>query len=526
MNTIPPTSVTRHRPLGPTKSLRVVVVAALSMLTFVGISTVDNQPVEAGSRFFAGSNPQRLKDTRTAPGAYQDGALADGRVLRVNVGSAKPAVINLSAVSPTGPGFLTAYPCGTRRPNASVLNFSAAVTSNLAIVKPDSKGMVCLFARVAGGGSVHVIVDKYGALNGSAFKAAAAKRRIDTRPSGERVQPGEERWISDIRPHSSLVVNLAVTKPTAAGWLAAYPCSEGFPGTANLNFTRGETRSALAVARADSSGRVCIRSSAPAHVIADVMGAFASSPAADIVTPSRVMDSREGLAGQYGQSFELDFDVIAPKQGGVLKGRGRAVMLNIAAVAPGTPGHVVVWPCAKRRPTTSALNFSVGRYATSNPVVIQPDQKGKVCMWSSSPIHLVVDLGGYLNRSAPGSSVSYEPRTDCARGSIDFINNERSRLGRAELAWDENQFRYACAWAHRMSTDDKLYHWGWGVPYPFGGENIAVGATIGMLENAWIASPPHHDNVIGVGYHKTAVAYVGGVTHGNWVQWGVNQYSG
>ncbi len=61
--------------------------------------------------------------------------------------NASAAVLNLTAVNPTGHGFITAYPCGKARPNASTLNYQPGdpATANLAIVDIGTGGKICLY---------------------------------------------------------------------------------------------------------------------------------------------------------------------------------------------------------------------------------------------------------------------------------------------------------------------------------------------------------------------------------------------
>jgi hypothetical protein len=74
-------------------------------------------------------------------------------------------VANVTVTGPTLPGYLTVYPYGAARPNASNVNFSAKETvPNLAMPKVGSTGngnsMISVYN--ASGGTTHVVVDEYG----------------------------------------------------------------------------------------------------------------------------------------------------------------------------------------------------------------------------------------------------------------------------------------------------------------------------------------------------------------------------
>jgi hypothetical protein len=67
----------------------------------------------------------------------------------------------------------------------------------------------------------------------------------------------------------------------------------------------------------------------------------------------------------------------------------------VTAVSTGVRGYVTVWPCGEPRPETSTLNVS-GRIdeAVSNLVLFRTGADQRVCLYSSSPVHLLMDLNG------------------------------------------------------------------------------------------------------------------------------------
>lgn len=517
----PMTNIPRSR-LGRWFRLSTMLVIAAPVA--VAFTSVSSAPAHAASPLFTGAVPQRIVDTRPNSGLSPTGALTDGKVVTVSVGTSKPVVLNLTAAWPNGNGYFSAFPCGQARPSTSVLNFASQTTANMTIATPNQAGQVCIFARVSPGRSVHLVVDKYGVLNGSPFAGQTPTRRLDTRTAGGKVGAGQTRTISGLPAHAAVALNLTVTKPDGTGNFAAYPCTDGFQGTSNLNFNRNEDRAVLAIVRADSKGNVCVRSSVSAHMVVDQMGVFASDPAADIIAPARLVDTRKRLGGTPGQQFSIDVDSVRSASGEVFKGRGRAAVLSIVAVSPRANGYISVGPCSAGRPQSSLLNFPAGRFATSNAVVIQPDQAGKVCVWASTSIDLVLDLNGFLNTAAASSMTQYEPRTDCIRGSLSFVDAERRRLGRASVTWDEQQFKKACAWAHRMAAIDTPNHWTW--PGFGWGEIVAytTGTGASRLEQGWLSSPGHRAIIIDPRYKQAAFAYLPTDQPNIKRYWGVGQF--
>jgi len=96
--------------------------------------------------------PRRLLDTRKGIGAPTARVRAGGEVTLKVTGiagvpaGAKAVALNVSAVRPTRQTFLTVYPTGEERPNASSLNPDpGAVSANLVIAKVGEDGNVTIF---------------------------------------------------------------------------------------------------------------------------------------------------------------------------------------------------------------------------------------------------------------------------------------------------------------------------------------------------------------------------------------------
>jgi hypothetical protein len=58
------------------------------------------------------------------------------------------AAINITTISPTDPGFITAYPCNQPRPTTSNVNyFPNQIVANLVIAQPDPNGHICIYTH-------------------------------------------------------------------------------------------------------------------------------------------------------------------------------------------------------------------------------------------------------------------------------------------------------------------------------------------------------------------------------------------
>ena len=135
-------------------------------------------------------SPTRILDTRSGLGGSskvgggQEAALrvtGIGGVPSLNVDS---VVLNVTVTEPTASGFVTVYPSGTSRPNASSLNFVAGQTvPNLVVAKVGSNGVVNLFNSA---GSTHLVADVVGWYSGTSFGSGS---NVGGLPTGSGGQP-------------------------------------------------------------------------------------------------------------------------------------------------------------------------------------------------------------------------------------------------------------------------------------------------------------------------------------------------
>jgi hypothetical protein len=111
--------------------------------------------------------PSRVVDTRTGLGMTGAGPVGAGATVNLSIpGSGGiPAtgvdglLLTVSVVSPSGPGYMTLYPCDQPRPGTSNINFPVGVTvTNTALVRVPPTGKVCLYTA----GSTDVVVDAAG----------------------------------------------------------------------------------------------------------------------------------------------------------------------------------------------------------------------------------------------------------------------------------------------------------------------------------------------------------------------------
>ena len=189
-------------------------------------------------------------------------------------------------------------------------------------------------------------------------------------------------------------LNVTVNAPTTDGFLTVYPCSSARPMASNVNFSAGETVPNLVDVALGSGGQVCLFSSASTHLVADLSGWFvAGSDGSSLTTrsPVRVLDTR---SGDPIQEVTLSLDGLVPAA-------ATAVAMNVTVTGPARAGFLTVHPCGSARPTASNLNYDAGQ-TVPNLVTVRVGVARSVCVFSSSPTHVLVDLAGWFGPRGGG----------------------------------------------------------------------------------------------------------------------------
>ena len=142
---------------------------------------------------FNGLTPARLLDTRagatTIDGADNGaGPVGEGVTMMLDVtgrggvpeSGVGAVALNVTVTAPTAASFLTVWPAGTNRPNASNLNYVAGKTvANMVVVKVGAGGKIVVFNNT---GSADVIVDVLGWFPvGDTYTGVTPARLMDTR---------------------------------------------------------------------------------------------------------------------------------------------------------------------------------------------------------------------------------------------------------------------------------------------------------------------------------------------------------
>ncbi len=364
---------------------------------------------------FAPMTPARSVDSRIGLAAQR---LAPGAVVRLDIAgrvgvpaTANAVSANVTIVAPAADGFLKMFPCGAV-PEVSTVNFTSGRTiANAALLPLDATGDLCVVSTVA----ADLLIDingSFSAAGSDRFVPAGPHRILDTRtglggasrqPSGGQITL-RVRGVSGV-PASATAVALTVTAvqpgSVASSYVTVWPCGAR-PETSNLNLVPGETRPNQVIVPLSASGDVCLYTTVPTDLLADLSGWFVAGTGRTFtpLAPLRMVDTRQGdgrvNAGTGGNRLGANtatrnVRVLLAGQRGIPTGV-TAVSANLTVADPLGEGFVTAYACGTR-PETSNLNF-VGSIPTASAAQLVLDAEGAACFYVSEGTHLIVDVNG------------------------------------------------------------------------------------------------------------------------------------
>jgi hypothetical protein len=223
--------------------------------------------------------PKRILDSRHHTGSTGPKPAA-GTVVHLKVtGSTVPAgaaavALNVGARDHPKGGHVTVWQCGTPAPNASALTFQKKVsTLGLSVSAIDHQGRVCIRTS----SSTHLTADVVGwYAAATSFNPVAPQTLVRQAPA----RPGRTTAITVTGVGAAkipanareVVLDLSVGREAGGGYLTLYPCGAARPSTQTVAFAKNEPVTNLALSAIGTSGRVCVRTSAKAHITAQVVG--------------------------------------------------------------------------------------------------------------------------------------------------------------------------------------------------------------------------------------------------------------
>jgi hypothetical protein len=338
--------------------------------------------------------PVRVLDTRLGAGRplLAGGVAAIPMAGQHGVPSdATAVVLNVTAVSPAAPGYLTVFPCGTSPPTASNVNYRTDDdVPNLVVVKIGDGGSVCITTF----SQSHLVVDLsgYHAPGGGGFVPIFPVRIKDTRTTtrvhADGVVSVPVVGVVTGPEANGAVFNITVTNPEAPGFVTAYACDHSRPLASNLNYVAGQTVANLAMLGLGKDGSLCLYSSAPTDVIVDITGYFMPNTGLGFkgITPTRILDTRPGVRLNATETRTVP---LAGLPDGTV-----GVVANVTATNTAAPGYLTVFPCGQTPPNASNVNYTQ-EDTVPNLVALGVGDQKSICVYSFAPTDIIVDITGF-----------------------------------------------------------------------------------------------------------------------------------
>ncbi|MDP9986419.1 serine protease [Arthrobacter oryzae] len=246
---------------------------------------LDGTPTAGGA--FQPIAPARFLDTRTssavAPDSTTSVQVAGRNGLPANVSA---VVMNLTVAEAKSFGYITAYPSGAARPDASNINFKGGqIIPNSVTVPVGADGKVVFYNRSSG--ATHLVADVSGyylagkPTAGGTFQPMVPTRFLDTR-QGYPAEPDKDAAFQVTGEHgiparaTAVVFNLTVAQANSFGYITAYPTGKFRPDVSSVNFSTGQIIANSVTVPIGWYGKVSLfnRSSGSTHLVADVSGYF------------------------------------------------------------------------------------------------------------------------------------------------------------------------------------------------------------------------------------------------------------
>ncbi len=197
-------------------------------------------------------------------------------------------------------------------------------------------------------------------------------------------------------------INVTSTQSLGDGFVTVSPCTTT-DAVSSLNFQAGDDAANLVLARVSATGTVCFNASAPTDLVVDVNGWFATAVGLHRGEPARVADTRPGTASLRdvprtalvpGATLTVKLTDLT----GLVPATGvGAVSINVTSTRSTADGFLTVSPCGSTN-VVSNVNFQAG-LDRANAVLSPISAAGTVCVTSSAPTDVVIDVNGWFSNA-------------------------------------------------------------------------------------------------------------------------------
>ncbi len=359
------------------------------------------------------ADPVRVLDTRNAIGVASRTALGAHATVTLDLSGRLPAtataaVLNVTGIASTST-YVTVWPYGATRPNASNLNLAAGdIRPNLVTVQVGTGRKVRLYTN---SGPTHLLADLAGwyATDATGLHTARSPQRVlDTRwgvgaakaPLGAGARVTLDLSVAVPAGATAVTLNLTGVGATRDTYVSAWPTGQPRPNVSNLNIDSSNPTPNLVTVRLGTNRSVDLyNNSGAVHLLADLAGYYAPGTGSRFVamSPLRVLDSRNSAVhwvGVSGGGSAIELGVLGPVPSGAT-----GTVLNLTGVTPSTATYVTAYPkdgATPTRPGTSTLNLARGGIVP-NLASVALGTTGSLWLYNNAgTIDLIADLAGYF----------------------------------------------------------------------------------------------------------------------------------
>lgn len=310
--------------------------------------------VAGAGRFVPEPGGRRLLDTRTTVKVEPGGTVTVARPDGVPADAAAIAV-NVTALETTGRGYFTAFPTGTERPVASMLNVDGPgqFRSSATIVPLGEVGFE-LYADVG----AHLVVDMTGWFTGDGaeesteglFVPVSPVRLADTRPEPRPVHPGGTIEVAlpagltdgvQSGAPSALAASVTMIDPDVRGYVTVHASRSPRGDTASGYAQAGEIVAQFGISPASDAG-IAVFSANGTELTVDLLGWFTGpSTPISLDPPSNPVPVQRVLAiGDSTMAGVERTDATRALQGAAFDFRARSCRRLVRTSCTGLEGPV------------------------------------------------------------------------------------------------------------------------------------------------------------------------------------------
>ena len=383
-------------------------------------------------------NAVRVADTRPGSGQpYAGQTLAAGATLNIATTGqggipqtgVSAVLLNITEVSTTGSGYVTAFPTGSTRPTTANLSLvSGQAISGEATIKPGTNGQIAIYNSA---GSTNIVVDVLGyfGTTGDTLVPLTATRIADT-STGSGYQGAGSHLVAggtlNVQVTGNggvpanavaVVIDVSASNTKSTGSLTVYAAGTARPATTNLNYIARTPQTEQVVVPVSTTtfplGAITVYNggSATSDIAVDVVGYYISSATGQPYTPitnARVADTVTGsgypYAGQHiGSGGAVTIQVAGAN--GIPAG-STAVLVSLTSLNTSSAGSLTAYPAGAAQPTAVITLATLKNQNASGEALIALNSAGALTIHNSAgTTDVILDVEGYT--TAPLANYSY-----------------------------------------------------------------------------------------------------------------------